>query len=306
MIFSDSFSTNSPLKKGDHPPITPMRAADAHELSGSMARVYELVTRHFIASVSPDALFKSTKVSLQIEPLKEKGNFTIRGKQLVSPGFLAILLHSEYGDEEQDDDGYLLNEDDTEEIQNLPEFVVGEEFTVSSKGTSSSKVAVVVSGSRATLAVKEKMTTPPSYLTESELIGQMEKNGIGTDASIATHIENIQKRNYVELITGRKMKPSKLGLVLAQGYHLIDSSLVLPQVRSDIESQCNEIAKGFKDKDVVIKNSIKIFEEKFKYFVENVTKMDLLFSSSFSKLEDVGKPFTRCGFTRRYLQYIPG
>ena len=94
------------------------------------------------------------------------------------------------------------------------------------------------------------------------------------------------------------MKPSKLGLVLAQGYHLIDSSLVLPKIRSDIESQCNQIAKGLADKDSVIKNAISIFEEKFKYFMENITKMDLLFSSSFSKLEDVGKPFTRCGYTR--------
>ena len=198
-----------------------------------MARVYEFVVRHFIASVSPDACFKSTKVSINIESLQEKGNFTLRGKQLVSPGFLAILLHQEYGDEVDDDiDGSLI-EDDTEEIQNLPEFSVGEQFNLVSGKKSSSKVDVIVSGSRATLDIKEKMTTPPTYLTESELISQMEKNGIGTDASIATHIENIQKRYYVELIAGRKMKPSKLGLVLAQGYHLIDNSLVLPEIRSD-------------------------------------------------------------------------
>ena len=283
-----------------------MRSAGTHELSGDMARVYELVTRHFIASVSPDAVFKNTKVSLQIESLNEKGYFTVRGKQLVSPGFLAILQHKEYGEDENDDEDGLLIEDDTEEVQNLPEFTVGEEFIVTAKGKSTSKVEVVVSGSRCTLGIKEKMTTPPSYLTESELINQMEKNGIGTDASISTHIENIQKRNYVELITGRRMKPSKLGLVLAQGYHLIDSSLVLPKVRSDIESECNKIAKGLRDKETVTKRAISIFEDKFKYFVENITKMDLLFSTSFSKLEDIGKPFTRCGLTRRYLQYITG
>ena len=92
------------------------------------------------------------------------------------------------------------------------------------------------------------MTTAPTYLTESELISRMEKHGIGTDASISTHIENVLKRSYVELIPGRKLKPSRLGLVLAQGYHLIDSSLVLPQVRSDIEGQCNKIAKGLADR----------------------------------------------------------
>lgn len=94
--------------------------------------------------------------------------------------------------------------------------------------------------------------------------------------------------------------------MLVQGYHQIDSSLVLPRVRSDIEDQCNQIAKGKASKDSVVKKALDLFRAKFDVFVASIGKMDLLFGASFSKLEEIGKPFTRCGLTRRYLQFIPG
>lgn len=306
LLKSGNCKSRGGVDMGDHPPITPCKATAPHELSGDMARVFELVTRHFIASVSQDAVWKNTKVSIGVNVLEDKGNFTIRGKQMVSPGFLAVLLHKEYGDEKDEGMEYSV-EDETEEIENLPEFSVGEEFSlVDAKVASQSKVSTVPTGARATLGIKEKMTTPPSHLSESELINLMEKNGIGTDASIATHIDNICKRNYVELVTGRKLVPTKLGLVLAQGYHLIDNSLVLPQVRADIEKECNKVAKGLANKESVLKHAIDIFSTKFHNFVKDIDKMDILFSSSFAKLQDIGKPFTRCGLSRRYLTYISG
>lgn len=269
-----------------------------------MARVYDLVTRHFIASVSHDAKWRSTTVKISIEELGEKGNFTIRGKTLISPGFLAIMMHKQYGDERED---VPFGEEEEEEEKDLPEFKEGDLYGVTfSSKKSGNKVSVAPSGKFCTLDIKEKMTTPPTYLTESELISRMEKHGIGTDASISTHIENIIKRYYVELIPGRKLKPTKLGLVLAQGYHLIDNSLVLPTIRSDIEGQCNNIAKGLAERDVVVRKAIDLFSAKFNYFVDNINKMDVLFGSSFAKLQDVGRPFTRCGLTRRYLQFITG
>ena len=164
----------------------------------------------------------------------------------MSPGFLAVLMHHKYGDDADKDD-----EDEDEEERSIPEFTKGEIIPIlrSNSDSGSSKVATApASPTWASLDVKEKMTTAPGFLTESELIGMMEKHGIGTDASIPTHIENIQKRNYVRLESGRRLVPNKLGLVLVQGYHQIDSSLVLPRIRADIEGQCNLIAQGEMEK----------------------------------------------------------
>jgi hypothetical protein len=51
-------------------------------------------------------------------------------------------------------------------------------------------------------------------------------------------------------------------------------------------------------KESVVQKALKIFEGKFSFFVDNIAKMDMLFGASFAKLEDAGKPFSRCGITR--------
>lgn len=46
-----------------------------------------------------------------------------------------------------------------------------------------------------------------------------------------------------------------------------------------------------------MRKAIEIFHGKFDFFVKHIDRMDVLFGSSFAKLQDVGKPFTRCGKT---------
>jgi len=71
---------------GDHPPITPVGLALPHELhSSDNARIYELVVRHFLATISPDALFQVTRAQFSAPFTKER--FTSMGRKKPKRGF---------------------------------------------------------------------------------------------------------------------------------------------------------------------------------------------------------------------------
>lgn len=98
----------------------------------------------------------------------------------------------------------------------------------------------------------------------------MEQNGIGTDASIPTHINNICQRNYVQVSSGRKLIPTNLGIVLIHGYQKIDPELSLPTMRSDVEQQLNLIASGKAAHGDVLLYFLNMFAKKFAYFTKQV------------------------------------
>ncbi|XP_076113744.1 DNA topoisomerase 3-beta-1-like [Mytilus galloprovincialis] len=249
---------------GDHPPITPMRSATESELGSDNWRLYDFITRYFIATIMPDCKYLQTKVYFEIGPEK----FSCTGHVIVDPGFTSVMTWKAMDDE------------------TLPEFKKDQTFSLE----------------EAKLA--ERQTSPPDYLTESELITLMEKHGIGTDASISVHINNICERNYVNVIAGRKLKPTPLGIVLVHGYQKIDQELVLSTMRSAVEKQLNLIAHGKADFQDVLHHALNIFRLKFKYFVENINGMDELFEVTFSSLAASGKPLSRCGKCRRFMKFI--
>lgn len=53
----------------------------------------------------------------------------------------------------------------------------------------------------------------------------------GTDASIPVHINNICQRNYVIVESGRRLKPTNLGIVLVHGYYKIGAPRPRPHLR---------------------------------------------------------------------------
>lgn len=249
---------------GDHPPITPMQSATEDMLGNDAWRLYQYVCQHFIGSVSPDCKYTRTKIGFSCGGEV----FYCVGQRVTEKGFTSVMPW------------LAVNE------TGLPEFTKGEKIEVSK------------------FELHEGQTLPPDFLSESELISQMEKNGIGTDASIPAHINNICERNFVQVQSGRKLVPTALGISLIRGYQCIDPDLCLPDIRSFIEHQITLVAKGQADHSRVVDHVLQQFRQKYIYFVQKIENMDALFEAQFSPLADSGRALSKCGKCLRYMKYI--
>ncbi|KAK2705952.1 hypothetical protein QYM36_016090 [Artemia franciscana] len=252
---------------GDHPPITPMKPVSIDALDSDSWKIYDYIVRHFIGSLSYDCKLMSTNIIFAIGSER----FSCSGKTVVDPGYTAVMTWKLPKDEES-----------------VPILAVGTTFEIKE------------------LKLLERQTSAPDYLTESEVITLMEHHGIGTDASIPVHINNLEQRNYATVGSGRRMIPTPLGIALVHGYQKIDPDLVLPTMRSAVEEQLTLIAKGKAQFEDVLHHTLEIFRLKFLYFVKNIFSMDQLFEDTFTSLSEAGKNFSRCGKCRRFMKLVGG
>ena len=88
--------------------------------------------------------------------------------------------------------------------------------------------------------VEEKLTTPPSPLTEAGLLAQMEKFGLGTPATRAEIIEKLVKSELMER-TGHALRVTPKGKQLL---NFVNKELVSPKLTAKWEKQLEDIAHG--------------------------------------------------------------
>ena len=72
---------------GDHPPITPVKAASRGELGEAEWKVYSFIARSFLGCISSDATFDS--VAVVFDAAGEM--FKLNGRILIQAGFLEIM-----------------------------------------------------------------------------------------------------------------------------------------------------------------------------------------------------------------------
>eukprot|EP00754_Rhynchopus_humris_P018160 Rhum_TRINITY_DN14594_c17_g1::Rhum_TRINITY_DN14594_c17_g1_i1::g.101513::m.101513/K03165/TOP3; DNA topoisomerase III len=258
---------------GDHPPITPTGYATRNELQGVEWRLYELVVRCFLGSLMPPAQYDALTYRFVVGGEA----FSARRWAVRERGFLYSMpwmnkhIHpSLAGDRSLE-----------QPLQQCPQ-----------------GAAVSIVGSD----LSSDWTRPPTYLSESSLVSEMDKNGVGTDASIPQHVQNVCDRKYVVVCgdsyghgrafgrqidykrikepeggEGRFMVPTTLGVCFMLAFMDVDLELVKPTIRAHIESEVKKIADGVLLKNNVVEPNLDTFRSKFVDFRRSAARVSQFF-----------------------------
>jgi len=212
-------------KVSDHFAIIPTLQIP-RELSDAEFKIYELITRRFLAVFFPAAEFRVTTRVTQVSG----HHFKTEGKVLVAPGWLAI-----YGREAQGEEGALVAVAEGERVRTE---------AVEARGLA---------------------TRPPARYTEATLLSAMEsagkrvddealreamsERGLGTPATRAAIIEGLLNEAYLRR-EGRELVPSAKArqlMTLLAGLGV--SELTSPELTGEWEHQLKLIEQRKLDRD---------------------------------------------------------
>ena len=189
-------------KVTDHHAIIPTGQNPQNvSLSIDEKRVYDMVTRHFIAVFYPDCKFSTTTVLGEVEEVE----FKATGKQILDEGWRVVFG----GRSEQSDESEQSDKSDDKE-QTLPKFEQGEhgphEPTLTEKQTVPPKPYTEATLLRA-------METAGKMVDNEELRDALKANGIGRPSTRAAIIETLYKRQYISKVR-KSLEPTPTGIAL--------------------------------------------------------------------------------------------
>ena len=164
-------------KVTDHHAIIPTDVR-AQGLAGAEANVYDVIAKRFLAAFYKDCDVSNTVVLGQVKQVE----FKATGKQILDAGW-RIVYNKE-----------ALDEDEKDDTQLLPEFVLNEtgphEAYLAEGKTSAPKAYTEATLLRA-------METAGKQVEDEELRDLMKDNGIGRPSTRAAIIETLFRRNYI-------------------------------------------------------------------------------------------------------------
>jgi len=243
--FPDAFSYREPLENLKRDPVVGAYAAslapqrppkgkhndqahspiypmrDGASLVGKGRAVFEYIARRFLACLSKNAEGMEETVEVTVN----REVFTHKTVKVVEKNYLEVYVYEKWGDS-----GGLLN----------------------------LKEGDVLNGAA---AQKEGHTEQPSLMTEAELIGKMDSNGIGTDATIHDHIQKIKDRNYIVCVDKNHLKSTWVGKGIITGYKKIGLQISEPDLRKAFEISLKNVCSGAEAPEHILKRELVLYKE---------------------------------------------
>lgn len=202
-----------------HAIIPTPKQANVNALSGNEMKVYQLIARQYLMQFYPAAVYAEAKLVFDIAG----GTFIAKGRQLVSPGWKALM-----GKTDKEDDG----------IDAVPPLAEGTVLTCREG------------------EIKDRKTEPPKHFTEATLLQAMtgiaryvadkelkkilrETDGLGTEATRAGILDTLFKR---QLLTrqGKSILSSPAGRGLI---HALPMDSTYPDMTAHWEHQLQGMAE---------------------------------------------------------------
>lgn len=215
-----------------HSPIYPLKAGIG--LESEERKVYEFIARRFLGCISKNAKGIETEYTMKIESTDGRFAelFTASGLIVTERNYLEIYHYDRW------------------ESSQVGEFEEGE-------------------GTQNNIEISRGETKAPEYLSESDLITLMDKNGIGTDATIHEHIQKIQARGYARK-EKQKIIPCVLGINLIQSYDTLDLNVSRPILRKNLEENLMRICNGSTSRPQVVSEELRMYREIYSKFADGI------------------------------------
>ena len=208
-------ATRGNKEETDHPPIYPTAKALPEDMPAANYKLYNLVTRRFLATLSDAAIVEGTKVTLSV-PDASGEPFIARGDVTVKAGYRAIYPYGLKKDEQ------------------LPSLDEGQ--TIAFNGATCTK----------------KQTEPPARYSQGKLIQEMEKLGLGTKSTRHSIIKRLYDVSYIQ---NDPIEPSQLGMAVCDALDRYAPHITHPEMTAELEDEMSNIASGSSTKAEVVANS---------------------------------------------------
>tara|TARA_B100001750_G_scaffold53174_1_gene40381 strand:- start:18442 stop:20607 length:2166 start_codon:yes stop_codon:yes gene_type:complete len=233
-------------------------------LDSDQYKIYELIWNRTVSSQMADALYSVTTVDINANSSTRDYLFKASGSQIKFDGFKKLYI------------SMILEEDDNESDTKLPVLHKGE----------------ILSREKLDLNVRE--TKPPPRFSESDLIRELESEGIGRPSTYASIVSKIRDQMYVTLEKNRFI-PTKLGVAVSSILTRSFTDIVNVNFTSDLENSLDAIATGEMDMPKFVGEFDNSFKESVKLAHETAEKIDMR--------EESGMSCKKCGNPLLIIEY---